>query len=527
MCQNRDDFNMKSSSLLGRMSLIIFGSLTLIMICALVILKFVVPQYVANDFLIFIIYGALICFASVVVISGVSYRYVVKPLTQLKKTLDGSSSLTENSNSRFCKLKEWESVQESLELFLRQHERLCQDTQGMQERLVKAEEHLKLKLSLEEKSHQIQKMNTVLSGAFNDMALLYGFSSQLARVLEHSQLADAITRLFQDKIQCQDFAIVLQDREQAGHDVVVLNGDPSLLFNFIKCHVPLLSVTEENVSNDLKPSYYFDNIMNIEGDTLHATWSEGALFIVPFVLREKLLGYMAIYRRLPTSINATDRQSLKTLSALILATYDRCRLYARTKELSYRDELTGLYNRRYFNATLNIELKRAIRMARPVSVIMIDLDHFKRFNDTYGHPRGDWLLKEFSAILLRSLREIDVVARIGGEEFVVLLPDTAMMSAVHVAHKLRLALKEEIMRLMPKAMNDDGRDIQVTLSAGVASFPESAVNGDELLECADKALYASKHGGRDQVTHVKNFLDNSQDMVYTATEDNFLMKGNL
>jgi diguanylate cyclase (GGDEF)-like protein len=151
-----------------------------------------------------------------------------------------------------------------------------------------------------------------------------------------------------------------------------------------------------------------------------------------------------------------------------------------------------LYNRRYAEATLVREIARAKRDRTVLSVLMLDLDHFKRVNDEFGHDAGDTALREAARILLEGLRTSDVVSRVGGEEFVLVLPGAPAAAALHKADDLREALKG--LELFHR-----GRRLPaLTFSAGVAVFPVNGVTPDALLRAADAALYEAKHGGRDR-----------------------------
>jgi len=168
---------------------------------------------------------------------------------------------------------------------------------------------------------------------------------------------------------------------------------------------------------------------------------------------------------------------------------------AQLEQLARTDGLTGLHNHRAFQEALSFELERARRTQRPLSLIMLDVDHFKAYNDTHGHPGGDSVLRLVAKLLKENLRTVDVIARYGGEEFVILLLETGGADAQLVAEKLRLAIAnvdfEGAERSQP-----GGR---LTISLGLASFPLQATTGEALLALADAALYRAKHAGRNQV----------------------------
>jgi diguanylate cyclase (GGDEF)-like protein len=166
---------------------------------------------------------------------------------------------------------------------------------------------------------------------------------------------------------------------------------------------------------------------------------------------------------------------------------------ARLREQSVRDALTGLFNRRYLDETLERELRRAERAHQPLGLIMLDIDHFKRFNDTYGHAAGDAALHDLGRLLSTHVRGSDIACRYGGEEFILLLPEATREVAVERAETIRASAR----RL---SVHDSGRPVEpITLSIGVAAFPLNGASGAALLKAADEGLYRAKHEGRDRV----------------------------
>jgi diguanylate cyclase (GGDEF)-like protein len=167
------------------------------------------------------------------------------------------------------------------------------------------------------------------------------------------------------------------------------------------------------------------------------------------------------------------------------------------QELALRDGLTGLLNRRYWEQCLEREFSRHMRYESPTSLLMFDIDHFKKFNDTYGHQLGDEVIREVSRITRLLARETDYAGRYGGEEFAVLLPDTATNGAFQFAERLRTAIEA-------LQIDHAGQVLQVTVSLGVASMDDSMPNHTLLIEAADKALYQSKENGRNCTTVAGN-----------------------
>ncbi len=166
---------------------------------------------------------------------------------------------------------------------------------------------------------------------------------------------------------------------------------------------------------------------------------------------------------------------------------------AELKELASHDGLTGLYNHRMFHTLLAHELARGKRFNRPLSLLMIDIDHFKHVNDMHGHLAGDAVLKELGNLLLRQARAIDRVCRYGGEEIIVILPETENTAALNIAERLRAVVEREQLDV------GGGRSVNVTVSIGLASWPAQASDAETLVAAADTAMYAAKQAGRNRV----------------------------
>jgi two-component system cell cycle response regulator len=193
--------------------------------------------------------------------------------------------------------------------------------------------------------------------------------------------------------------------------------------------------------------------------------------------------------RLAPSILRAVRVLLEPASVAL----DNALLLKRAEALSVTDDLTHLYNSRYLNLVLRRETKRASRSGRPLSLLFIDLDGFKGVNDTHGHLYGSKALCEAAAVIRGSARETDVVARFGGDEFAIILPDTGGEGAFAVGARVRDKIAAY------KFLSGDGLDIHLTASVGVATLPDVAASSDELVQAADKAMYAVKDSGKNGI----------------------------
>jgi two-component system, cell cycle response regulator len=206
-------------------------------------------------------------------------------------------------------------------------------------------------------------------------------------------------------------------------------------------------------------------------------------------------GVLAYYGR--SQGRPYDADDVAMLGALVRQAeiaIDSSFLYDEATRLSLTDGLTGLWNRRHLALRIEAELSRAVRFGEPFSVLYCDLDGFKPVNDTLGHQAGDTVLIETARRLTDATREVDIVARPGGDEFTLLLPRTGLAGALRLADKIRTAIGGRPFDL-------DGTPIHVSVSVGVAAYPEHGSSGKELLAAADGALYRAKAEGRDRVEH--------------------------
>jgi len=225
--------------------------------------------------------------------------------------------------------------------------------------------------------------------------------------------------------------------------------------------------------------------------------SVGAVIAFPLSCRGRRVGALvALDRkrserepRLPAAMLRAVRVLLEPASVAL----DNAQLLKRAEALSVTDDLTRLYNSRYLNLVLRRETKRASRNGRPLSLLFIDLDGFKAINDTHGHLSGSRALVEAAAVIRQSARETDVVARFGGDEFALVLPDTGGEGAFAVGERIRERISAH------RFLAGEGFDIHLTASVGVATLPDVAASADELVRAADKAMYQVKESGKNGI----------------------------
>ena len=214
--------------------------------------------------------------------------------------------------------------------------------------------------------------------------------------------------------------------------------------------------------------------------------------VVPMSAHGQNIGCITLESRQRGAFSESATKLAQALSNEAANAFENARLFQELEQLSTVDQLTGLHNRWQFNATALLEFERSLRHDLPLSVIMMDIDHFKRVNDTYGHAAGDSVLVEVAAVCMRGIRSSDIHARYGGEEFCFLLPQTDLNEAHSLAERLRAAVAE-------LHFESDGQDFTVTASFGVSERLDGEDSLENLIERSDQSLYEAKKGGRNRV----------------------------
>lgn len=214
--------------------------------------------------------------------------------------------------------------------------------------------------------------------------------------------------------------------------------------------------------------------------------------VAPLILNHQVLGALSLESSHPSAFAEADLDLLASFAATASAAIRNAQLHAKVQKLAITDSLTGLYNRRGFFELGAREIERALRFGRPLTAIMLDIDHFKVVNDTYGHSIGDQVLSNVATLCSSNIRKVDILGRYGGDEFSLLLPETDTFTANSVADRLRTIVAES-------GVTVDDSLVKVTISLGVTRATSEIENLEALLQRADKALYIAKQGGRNRV----------------------------
>jgi diguanylate cyclase (GGDEF)-like protein/PAS domain S-box-containing protein len=220
---------------------------------------------------------------------------------------------------------------------------------------------------------------------------------------------------------------------------------------------------------------------------------EGTVFFSAIPLRAgtDVLGLLLMVSRTEVDFEFDSASLFSLIGNTLSLIAEKIILFQRTQELAITDPLTGLFNARHFYQTLDAEVNRTERYSMPFSIVLYDIDNFKRLNDTHGHQAGDEVLRTISTEMKMSLRKTDILSRYGGEEFIAILPNTGKEEAIHMAERLKEAAERE--------MVIDGDKVAVTVSGGVATFPADGETSKALLYSADMAMYQAKEAGKNQI----------------------------
>lgn len=245
-----------------------------------------------------------------------------------------------------------------------------------------------------------------------------------------------------------------------------------------------------------RPDYSFSNIPGALQDIFEIPVQDlHSVLGIPLFRENQVIGLISVISTQVDALNKQQIQLLETIASQVSVYFHNVFMYDRMKELAIIDELTGIYNRRFFYIAANKEINRSIRYKKDLSFVLIDIDHYKEVNDHYGHLAGDKVLQRITQVIQKELRTSDVFARYGGEEFLILLSDTSGNAAFEVAERIRK--KVEALRV-----NYDEEEISVTISLGVTRLTKDRSSLHEIMAVVDQALYSAKQKGRNRVDYI-------------------------
>lgn len=440
----------------------------------------------------------LLVFVEVILLVLTAFVFIQKPLQKLSDVMHIAEEGNLLIRAKVRSHDELGELARSFNCMLAKMTDLDARKLEMERELMAAQASLKFKKELEEKAFIIETTNKKLEESVREISLLYNISQALGRTLEQSELLHQITRILTKELQITQFSLFLFNKEDLIFELKASSGSKNQA-DLVDVKLKLDEEFVAKMMSEKKSQIILGN--KWRGSEEIPGW----VMLIPLKIGDRIFGFLQMAE--------SNLRFYESLASQFAMAYDRSLLYMQTKDLSVTDELTSLFNRRHFQDVLQMECKRATRFSRPLSVLMIDVDYFKQFNDRYGHIHGDKVLKKLAQLLVTHVREVDTVARFGGEEFVILLADTSLDHALMVAEKLRVLVQENSFSL-----NRDKEERSLTISLGVSTFPFLAGTEEDLINTADIALYKAKGKGRNCTVAFK-------EMEIGVTRDRFSREG--
>ncbi len=328
-----------------------------------------------------------------------------------------------------------------------------------------------------------QRMFARIEIEYRSLKILYRESARYGEILDIDEVSSRVVRSAEEISGARALLFLRQKR---AYTVVPPSGrgritrwKGSLLGRVIEAGE---AVYRSDLSQDSLPA--LPEGLDIDGEIL-------SVILIPMFHEEETVGVLTVFSPERDAFTSHLFELLKVLAAQASLSISNALLHEEIRMLALTDGLTGLYNHRHFQERLAEEFRKAERFSEPLSLILTDIDHFKKVNDTYGHPAGDAVLKGFSGIIRETVREIDIPARYGGEEFAIMALKADAGEARKIAERIRK-------RVEAHRFEADGVSIAVTVSLGIASYPRDASSREELIERADQALYKAKESGRNR-----------------------------
>ncbi|WP_338140554.1 sensor domain-containing diguanylate cyclase [Desulfurivibrio dismutans] len=336
--------------------------------------------------------------------------------------------------------------------------------------------------------------NEVLQGRLHKLYQLYSASKTCGMAVKVSSLLVNIVELLKKTLELEEFYLLLKDEGSGFFEIwaadedlmditddLIFREDKGLFASVIESGKPLLL---QNIDNDVRFVLYKGRLPNVS-----------SLLSLPLLGADgRVFGLLNIHKKDGRYFRQDDEVFFCSLVQNMAFALERTRLFEKARQEAMHDELTGTYNRRFLYDYANKELSKSLRSNDAFSLILLDIDRFKKVNDNYGHLYGDQVLRELVASLKCIIRQSDVLARYGGEEFAVLLPNTPASAAAFLAEKLRREVEQKGLAPPSTAQRE-----KLTITVGVASFPDDGKSIERLFSVADQRLYMGKSAGRNRL----------------------------
>ena len=368
------------------------------------------------------------------------------------------------------------------------------------------EKYLQLESAQEEIKNQYDKLkgtnskleetNKKLSESIAEFFTLQQISQAIGSILDIKELLKHLNDIILGVMGVNYSTIILFDEKTNRLKVYTTNisnvSDMAILADNINCSVLFNAL---NYGKHIMENYVDSNIYKFTSGR-----EVNSLICIPLNTKSRKFGLVLVEHKLSNAFDDENVRLLNIIAQQVGIAMENAELYQKMQELASMDGLTGVYNRQYFQTRLEMEFKAAQKENYPLSLAIYDIDHFKRFNDTFGHLFGDKVLKAIVDAVSSSLRKNDIIARFGGEEFIILFPRTNLNEAYEKVESLRRMISQHIIK-------DILVTASVTVSFGVSCFNECALSEGELLRTADDALYEAKAAGRNCIKVARRLIE--------------------
>lgn len=349
----------------------------------------------------------------------------------------------------------------------------------------------KYRQQIDTTTNELEIVNRELKRRIYDFHNLFQISLDLTSILELDNLINSYLNTLIGQLRVKNAILyLLQNGNSTEFDLIKTKG----------VHKSELAGLTFNAKDTLVKEVFQKNQPIVIADELTSLKeiekfrTVDAEVITPLVHSGKSIGLLILGMKINSEpYNQTDIEMVTLITNIVSVAIANARLYEKVKETSITDDLTSLYNYRYFRIRLRDEVFRSQRTNRPVSLVILDVDHFKNYNDTLGHPAGDKILKKIAKILKDCIRDTDVVARYGGEEFCIILPEEDQSGSESFCKRLMEKIRNS--SFYKEEIQPNGK---LTVSMGSATYPKDASMIKELIVRADKSLYRAKNRGRNQ-----------------------------
>lgn len=331
-----------------------------------------------------------------------------------------------------------------------------------------------------------------------ELSFLYSLTSKLSKSLITEDIISEAGKELIEKLQITGYAVFLMETgkdkmPETPHSCNISDESAKTLYSLIKIVYPQKRISKDDIRVfNIYISGNEEFFMPFINDDIKS------IGVFPIIYIDKILGIFILFSKTNDFFNSENISMLTTCVLQISIALTNAQHYERTRKLSLLDPLTELANRRSFSLRIENEFQRHKRYGSGLSVVMLDIDHFKAVNDTYGHPAGDMILKQLAGIVKSFIRESDFAARYGGEEFIILLPEISEEQSGFFAERLRMMVENYAFKI-----NIPPYELKITISLGVCSVSSAMKNYRELIKNADDALYKAKKAGRNIVIAFK------------------------